>query len=110
MTRVVKAYRAQYPNPIAVHQGDRVRVGKPDSENPAWRWCTGPDGREGWTPESFMRVNGEAGDMLRDYSARELTVEAGSEVSVHETQADWAWVTGPDGRSGWVPIGCLAGD
>jgi hypothetical protein len=46
--------------------------------------------------------------MLRDYTARELTVGPGAEVAAGETMAGWTWVTTTDGRSGWVPNTALA--
>jgi hypothetical protein len=51
---------------------------------------------------------GRRGFMLRDYTARELTVGPGAEVAAGETMAGWTWVTTTDGRSGWVPNTALA--
>jgi hypothetical protein len=64
--RVVRAYTAQYTDPITVRAGDRVEVGANDPEFPGWWWCIGPDYRAGWVPEQLMRREGRAGLMLRD--------------------------------------------
>ena len=106
--RVIRAYAAQYPDPITVRAGDPVDVGVDDPEFPGWRWCTGPDGRTGWVPEQLVRQEGRRGFMLRDYTARELTVGPGAEVVAGETMAGWTWVTTTDGRSGWVPNTALS--
>lgn len=106
--RVVRDYTAQYPDPITVRAGDRVLVGAGDPEFPGWWWCTGPDRRAGWVPEEFLRREGEAAVMLRDYTARELGVRAGAEVRVGEAISGWMWVTAADGRAGWIPETCLA--
>jgi SH3-like domain-containing protein len=83
-------------------------VGADDPEFPGWRWCTGADGRSGWVPEQFLRRDGQNAVMLRDYTARELTVRAGAEVVCEQAIAGWAWVTDADGRTGWLPESCLA--
>ena len=106
--RILKEYAAQYTDPITVRAGDRVSVGVADPEFPGWRWCTGPDGRQGWVPELLLRLEGLGALMLEDYTARELSVPAGAEVAVHRVVAGWAWVTAQDGRSGWIPLSCIA--
>jgi hypothetical protein len=105
--RVVRDYVAQYPDPITVRAGDRVLVGVDDPEFPGWRWCTGPDRRAGWVPEPFFEAHGREAVMLRDYTARELTVSAGAEVSVGEAIHGWVWATDADGHTGWVPETCI---
>jgi SH3-like domain-containing protein len=106
--RVVREYAAQYPDPITVRAGDRVLVGADDPEFPGWRWCTGPDRRAGWVPERFLRREGDEAVMLRDYTATELSVRAGADVTIGEAVSGWVWVTDADGRAGWVPESCLA--
>ncbi len=44
---VTKEYRVEYPNPIRVAAGARVRVGREDAEFPGWKWCEASDGLEG---------------------------------------------------------------
>ena len=108
--RVVREYTAQYPDPIAVRAGDRVVVGADDPEFPGWWWCTGPDRRAGWVPAQLMRREGPEGVMLRDYTAREVSVQAGVEVVVHQVVSGWAWVSVADGRAGWLPQSCLGSE
>jgi hypothetical protein len=79
VVRVVHEYTAQYPDPITVRAGDRVVVGADDPAFPGWRWCTGPDRRAGWVPERFLQAQGQQVVMLRDYTARELSVRAGGD-------------------------------
>jgi hypothetical protein len=101
-------YTARYPDPITVRAGARVLVGADDWEFPGWRWCTGPDQRSGWVPEQLLRREGQEAVLLRDYTARELSVRAGAEVTVGEAINGWVWVTAGDGRAGWIPATCLA--
>ena len=46
--------------------------------------------------------------MLRDYTAQELGVRAGTEVSLGEAIHGWVWATDTDGHAGWIPLTCLA--
>jgi Variant SH3 domain len=105
--RVVREYTAQYPDPITVCAGNRVQVGADDPEYPGWWWCTGPDGRSGWVPEQLLRREGQEGLMLRDYTAKELSVRPGAEVTVGEAMNGWVWVSAADGGAGWIPATCI---
>jgi hypothetical protein len=107
IVRVVRGYTAQYPDPITVRAGDRVQVGTDDPEFPGWRWCTGPDRRAGWVPEQLLRREGQEGVMLRDYTAKELSVHTGAEVTLGEAMSGWVWVTAADGCAGWIPATCI---
>jgi hypothetical protein len=46
--------------------------------------------------------------MLRDYTARELSVRAGAEVVVGEVISGWVWASDADSRAGWIPENCIA--
>jgi uncharacterized protein YgiM (DUF1202 family) len=105
--RVVREYVAQYPDPITVRAGDHVIVGADDPEFPGWWWCTGSDGRAGWVPEQLLQRTGTDVVMRQDYTARELSVQAGVEVVLHHAVNGWAWVSSSDGRAGWIPESCI---
>lgn len=92
-----------------VHAGDRVRVGADDPEFPGWRWCTGPDGRQGWVPQQLLQLQDSYATVRGDYTTQELSVAAGAEVVVHRVLAGWVWVSVQDGQAGWVPQTCIAG-
>ena len=63
-------------------------------------WCVADRGAAGWVPEAWL----DAGTLLRDYTARELTVRAGEVVTAAFTESGWAWGTNATGGSGWVPL------
>jgi hypothetical protein len=48
--------------------------------------------------------------MLQDYTARELSVPAGAEVTLYRTLSGWAWVATADGRAGWIPQTCIVAE
>ena len=105
---MVGDYTPKYPDPLTARAGDRVLVGTDDPEYPGWRWCTGPDGRMGWVPEQWLRREGPQATMLRDYTARELSVRAGADVRIVEAVSGWVWVTDARGQEGWIPQTCVA--
>lgn len=105
--RVVKRYERVYPNPLVMQAGDEIRVEREDDDG--WWWSVHLDGRSGWVHESLFTRTGTVGAALRDYSAIELTVEEGEEVTLGELLGGWYWVTNTAGESGWVPKEHLAG-
>ena len=100
---VVKDYRVQYTDPITVLAGELVQVGREDADFPGWKWCKGPDGREGWVPVELLSGGPNQAMVLEDYSARELAVSAGEEVFVEVTRHNWLLVRNARNESGWIP-------
>jgi hypothetical protein len=101
--RVLRDYAAQYSDPLAVNQGDAVTVGRRDDEYPGWIWCKAASGKSGWVPESWMEINEGTGKMLRDYSARELTVCEGNNLTMIMTESGWYYCESDSGARGWIP-------
>ncbi len=102
--RVVADYRAAYPDPIVMTAGERLRVGERDEDNEAWVWCTGSSGKSGWVHVAYVRIDGDAGTALRDYSAAELSVRSGETLAVVDEEAGWVLARDRRGRFGWVPL------
>ena len=82
-------------------------LGRRDDEYPGWVWATAADDRAGWVPESWLRVEGERGVLLRDYTAAELPLTPGDEVSGELVLNGWLWAMNAAGERGWVPLSCL---
>ena len=97
------AYTAQYADPIAFRAGETVEVGHADAEFPEWFWCRGPDAKEGWVHCSFLSATTGRVTGAQDYSAKELTVEAGATGRVIHLLGGWAYLQLDDDRCGWVP-------
>lgn len=101
---VVRSHAASHSDPISLEPGDRVAVGRRSEEWPAFMWCAGPDGREGWVPDTVLSPAGpHLATAVRTYEARELTVEAGEQVEVVEAVGGWSWCLTDGGSSGWLP-------
>lgn len=103
--RVARSYQAAYPDALTARRGEPLAVSQRESEWPGWVRCTAPSGKSGWVPESWVaRLEAGTCTMKRDYSASELSVDEGEEVTVTILESGWAWVTSQSGRSGWVPF------
>lgn len=107
---VVDEYAAPYPDPISVREGDVVL---PDAERTqetdfiGWTWCRGPDGREGWVPNSWIRYGPDGWTMTRDFSAAELSVRKGERVGIEFSESGFVFARTSDGRVGWLPDAVL---
>jgi SH3-like domain-containing protein len=100
---IIRGYSPQYADPIHVAAGERVFVGREDPEFPGWKWCRGPDGREGWVPVELLSDTTGDARVLSDYSARELAVMPGEEVAVEDARHDWLLARNKKGKRGWIP-------
>lgn len=106
--RVIRDYRTPYRNPIGFRAGERVRMGERDAEWPAFVWTITADGNAGWAPFDWLRPLGDGhAEALRDYSARELDVDAGDHAELRFELGGWWWLRHDDGREGWVPAAHL---
>ncbi len=106
--KVIQDYQAQYPDPITMRADEPITPGRRDPEWPGWVWCTDIRGKSGWVPESYIDQQGGAGRALKDYSAVELTVNAGEELVLGTLESGWYWATNSAHESGWVPERIIA--
>lgn len=103
-------YERPYPNPIAVRTGDHVF---PDIERTretdfiGWTWCRGPDGREGWVPDSWVLRDAGRWQMRRDFSALELTVRTGDRITLELSESGFVYGRTATGKAGWLPDAVL---
>ena len=103
MVRIKVSRQVQYPDPISVTAGEAVLVGSEDGEFPGWRWCKASNGREGWIPVELLSNKGAEATVLENYSARELAVESGEQVTIEDMRQDWLLVRNAKGERGWIP-------
>ena len=109
--KVIKDYHVDYPDPIVVGAGETFAVSQQIStweDNPAWTWlwCTDQRGKSGWVPKNRiqMEADGKTGSTHAAYSAVELPVRAGQELTIEQEESGWFWCRDQQGRYGWVPI------
>lgn len=105
---VIEAHESNYPNPITIKKGTKVKVGDKYNgpENwEKWRYCYTLDNRtEGWVPEQLLVIENEYGIILEDYTAKELNVEKGEIIKGMRELNGWLWcIKIIDGDEGWLP-------
>jgi hypothetical protein len=105
--RTIKPWQVNYHDPIRGAAGDRLALDQRDDEYPGWVWATAADGRAGWVPESWLRVEGDSGVLARDYTAAELPLSPGDVVIGELVLSGWVWGTSGNGEQGWAPLDCL---
>ena len=100
----VAAHTSAYPNPISFAPGDRVALGRRDTEFPGWLWVVLRSGNAGWAPEVYLDVVSPTQAIATcGYSARELDTRVGERLTLHAELAGWLWVENREGELGWIP-------
>lgn len=99
-------YVAMYPDPIVLKKGDRLMaIGKRDNwDGHIWIWATAATGKEGWIPGDIILQKDESIVALRDYSANELSCQAGDTLIIKKQDHGWGWCQAENGAEGWVPL------
>lgn len=96
-------YRSPFRNPIIESKGAVLHLVERDDEERGWIFGQAPDGREGWVPLKWLKVEGNQGTLTRDYNATELDFEAHERFKVTYVESGWFWAVAEDGREGWIP-------
>lgn len=107
---VIEAHQSNYPSPITLLKGSKVRIGEkyhgPEGWD-NWIFCFSLDhAAEGWVPEQLLVF--EDGDgygiIMEDYTAKELDVEKDEVVEGIKELNGWIWIVRiSDGEEGWLP-------
>lgn len=99
--RIVSAYRSSGLPAHVFPVGDMVQPEKRDEQFPEWWWCVRNDGASAWIHESYLELGTRSARVLRWYTNRELTVDAGTWVEEIERCGGWVLVE-QDGKLGWI--------
>ena len=100
---VIKAYTAQYRDPISFEAGAVVEVKREDPEYPGWFWCRASSAKEGWVHRSFLADHVGKTTSLAAYSAKELTVVGGERGTPIYLLDGWVYMRLGSGEEGWLP-------
>ena len=105
--KILKAYKAQYENPIVLNIGEKVLLGEEEKEEKwkGWIWAESKT-NSGWIPIQILEISDDkkTGTVLEFYSAQELDVEKGDLIEKIKSLNGWTWsknirTTG----EGWIP-------
>lgn len=103
--RVMRAYRSEFPEPLLVRKGDRLRFERRPTNWAGWLYCVTESGASGWVPENWTVAESETTcRMNRDYVARELNVDPGDTFESELEESGWAWGRSSHDELGWVPM------
>ena len=104
--KVIKSHKSEFHVPLTAKKGQVVEGEERETEFEGWLWCRNESGIQGWVPRTYLEPASETGQFqfLKNYNARELTVEAGQEVIVLDEESAWAWVRTTLGEEGWIPL------
>ena len=105
--RATKPHDPEYPVPLQVKRGAKLAFERRPTPWKGWIWCTSPEGRSAWVPESWVTIERDACIASRDYDSTELALQAGEEVVSDIAESGWVWVRDSQGNRGWVPLDCL---
>lgn len=104
-------YHPSNSDPLTVEANEPVSISKRVfhwHNNPqwVWVWCTDQRGKSGWTPLTYLIYNedGDSGTIRHPYTAAELTISTGDELTIEYEESGWYWCTNIHGEKGWVPV------
>jgi hypothetical protein len=101
---VTADYKAAYTSALILTPGEKVTVGKGDSEWPGWYWCTDDACQSAWVHESFLSaIDSGTAKALKDYSSRELSVQVGDTIAAEYELGGWLLGVDARGEKGWIP-------
>lgn len=104
---IIKAYKTQYENPIILISGEKVKLGREETEEKwkGWIWAESKTNK-GWIPVQIIEFadDRKTGTINEDYSAKELDVEPGDEVIKIKSLNGWSWSKNTRSQEeGWIP-------
>lgn len=102
--KIIVEYISPFPEPLKIRKGDQVQLIEKESEWPGWIWCINKNGKEGWVPRSYLKLQDDHAILLQDYDATELSAKVGERFVIKEEESGWFWVSDKEGRKGWIPI------
>ena len=105
--KVMQAHKPSDPDGLTGSAGEWLTFERRPTKYQGWLWCHNNNGAQSWVPEAWLKIEGEQAILLRDYSARELSVVIGELVTVELSQSEWAYCRKKNGKLGWLPLTCL---
>ena len=103
---VTEDWQATYADPISLKAGDILFLcGRQDIwEGHIWLWAKSTSGLEGWVPDNIVEKTNSGYVSAEDYTAAELTCQAGQTVTGEKETHGWVFCRSSDGSAGWVPL------
>ena len=105
--KILKEYKTQYENPIALNVGEKVILGEEEKEEKwkGWIWAESKINK-GWIPIQILEISDDkkTGTILEFYSAKELNVDKDDLVEKIKSLNGWTWSRNlRTENEGWIP-------
>ena len=105
--KILTSYRSKYKNPIAVIPGEIVKIIEFEKEEKWKGWVkVESTTNTGWIPVQILEFSedGKTGNVLENYTAKELDVEQGEMIEKIYSLNGWTWSRRlNDNDEGWIP-------
>ncbi|MBI9070372.1 MAG: DUF3109 family protein [Melioribacteraceae bacterium] len=99
---VVKSYKSDYPNPLKLIKGAKLKTFKRKSPWKGWIFCEDKNGVKGWVPKSYLQISKNKAVLLKNYDATELTVKHGEILKTKLKESGW-FLCEYNAQFGWIP-------
>ena len=105
---VIKERETEFPNPIKISKGEKVKCLEKSDENGEWgNWvlCK-TSNNEGWIPQQIIDENNGKGIILESYDATEFDLKIGEILVEEKVLNGWIWgykEIEPE-KKGWAPL------
>ena len=105
--KILKSYQTKYNNPLILNAGDIVTLGEEEKEEKWKGWIRAyTKDNEGWIPLQIVKnsEDGKKGTVLEYYTAKEIDVNEGDNITVMKKLNGWSWIRlESTGEEGWIP-------
>ena len=103
---VTEDHMTEFPDPILLKKGEKVIIGEESLEMPNWIFCTKLDGsNKGWVPKQIIKQENNYGNIIEDYSAKELNIDKETIVEGIKELNGWLWSKNINTNEiGWIPM------
>ena len=110
--KIIEDYEICYPNPLNLKVGDAIQLFEKSTPEKwrGWHWCRDTTGNEGWISQTYFQRTNNTATIVKDYTAKELTVRKDDQVKVVYNDCGWAWCRAVDGEEGWIPCEIFTSD
>ena len=102
--RVIKEYNSSFPNPLILKKGEKLRMQEKECDWEGWIWVITRNGKSGWVPKDYLKINKTNAEIIKDYDATELNASIGQIFLIEKQESSWIWVTSENGKYGWIPL------
>lgn len=102
---VSEDYEICYPKPLNLKIGDSIQleVKEVPPKWYGWNWCKDKSGNEGWISQSYIKKVENGFEVVKNYTAKELSVQKGELVNQLFEDCGWAWCVNENLEEGWLP-------